>query len=763
MQETSKKEQPPWHPPFEDGKTPGLMVYNSLTQTKVPFIPSESNLVKWYICGPTTYDSAHFGHARNYVTFDIIRRILEDYFNYNIYIVMNITDVDDKIILGARKRYLLGQYLQEYSTVTETVRNDILEAYTDFEAKMDTKIKGLEAELQGKLSKEKKIEKTAELALNRGKLVPLEGLRKRLEEGSFASLSEVLEIDPTTESLSTLLDKRLGSEITDHAIFREHAFIYEQEFFEDLKALSVRMPDAITRVTEYIPEVIEFVTKIIENGFAYELEGSVYFDTQKFAASEHFYAKLEPWSVGDEKKHAEGEGSLSTIASTRLSDNDFALWKTSKPGEPRWNSPWGEGRPGWHIECSAMAGALFGSNMDIHCGGSDLRFPHHDNELAQAEAYFGCNQWVNYFLHSGHLNIDGLKMSKSLKNFVTIKEMLETVSARQVRLYFISQLWHRVMDFDRETGLQEIKRKEQILVRFFEKVSALGLDFHSLNQDLPQKWQALEFSLNTEFLETQKRVHAHLLDNFNTMKASLCLYDIVSAVNTYMSERGSSVRFTLVNKIASYVAKIFGVFGIDFPEYSLASSPSSEILQDKILTIKPYVDQFAIFRKRVRELAKGKADYKEFLALTDSIRDEVMPELGVRMEDDTMSLWTSAPKEVLLQEIEDKKRDASKALLKKYEAKLKLIKAQVEKWQQKSISPEQYYKENGYTLDAEGKLWKADKQISKSQLKNLQKKVVKPYEEYKKQVATKGPGFIKQLQAEATELENLINSMQTAN
>lgn len=170
--------------------------------------------------------------------------------------------------------------------------------------------------------------------------------------------------------------------------------------------LRVRDPDTLTRVTEYVPEIVSFVEGIIRNGYGYVVDGSVYFDTWTFDKAEnHDYAKLEPWSKGNRELLEEGEGrflaSVATlsgihratagalsVATGRRSAADFALWKASKPGEPSWPSPWGPGRPGWHIECSVMASAILGDNMDIHSGGSDLAFPHHDNEMAQSEVRF---------------------------------------------------------------------------------------------------------------------------------------------------------------------------------------------------------------------------------------------------------------------------------------------------------------------------------------------------------------------------------------
>ena len=170
---------------------------------------------------------------------------------------------------------------------------------------------------------------------------------------------------------------------------------YEADYFEDMKALNVEYPDVITRVSEFVPEIIDYIKKIIENGYAYEANGSVYFDVSKYNDGvKHKYAKLEPTSSQDQEKLMEGEGVLTEGApvSEKRNPFDFSLWKKSKPGEPLWESPWGQGRPGWHIECSAMASDFFKEcPIDIHSGGIDLRFPHHDNEIAQSEAYYDCD------------------------------------------------------------------------------------------------------------------------------------------------------------------------------------------------------------------------------------------------------------------------------------------------------------------------------------------------------------------------------------
>jgi cysteinyl-tRNA synthetase len=234
----------------------------------------------------------------------------------------------------------------------------------------------------------------------------------------------------------------------DHTIFTNVTKHWEDRFMDDMDALNVMRPDVITRVTEYVPQIATFVDQIVKKGFAYEADGSVYFDIAAFEKAGNPYARLRPESRNDKALQEDGEGSLSKGLGGKRSAGDFALWKKSKAGEPVWPSPWGDGRPGWHIECSVMASDVLGSQMDIHSGGIDLAFPHHDNELAQSEAYFcehgkGPHAWVNYFLHMGHLSIAGSKMSKSLKNFQTIQDALDTdYTPRGMRIVFLMGRWN---------------------------------------------------------------------------------------------------------------------------------------------------------------------------------------------------------------------------------------------------------------------------------------------------------------------------------
>lgn len=252
------------------------------------------------------------------------------------------------------------------------------------------------------------------------------------------------------EILLPFLDSKYKETIDaqDHSIFTDVTKYWEQDFLSDMDTLNVLRPDVITRVTTYVPQIAEFVDKIIAKGYAYEADGSVYFDIAAFEKDGNPYARLRPESRNDKALQEEGEGSLSKNVGGKRGAGDFALWKKSKAGEPSWPSPWGQGRPGWHIECSVMAADVLGSKMDIHSGGIDLAFPHHDNELAQSEAYFcehgkGPHEWVNYFMHVGHLSISGSKMSKSLKNFQTIKDALKDYTPRGMRIVFLKGKWHQ--------------------------------------------------------------------------------------------------------------------------------------------------------------------------------------------------------------------------------------------------------------------------------------------------------------------------------
>jgi cysteinyl-tRNA synthetase len=395
---TPARTQPPWKEPQSTHEAK-LKVWNSLTRSKNEFVPidSEGKVVKWYSCGPTVYDDAHLGHARNYVTIDILRRVLAGYFGYHLRFVQNITDVDDKIILRGRQQYLLAGFKAKNPTVADELVNTTIKAFDAYVKKnlpllsADVNIGTFNEEsakqyanvIQGKSvdgiappgDKEAKIKmhlKTAGMAAT-ALLAPSKSTPEDVEI-FYAGAEDVL---------LPYLDSLHGTSIdaSDHTIFTRLTQKYEGRFNEDMRSLNVLDPDVVTRVTEYGDQIVSFVEKIVDNGFAYSTsDGSVYFDIENFEkVPGNHYARLEPWNRGDKNLLADGEGALSQQkTSEKRGDADFALWKSSKPGEPAWKSPWGPGRPGWHIECSVMASDVLGQQMDIHSGGIDLCFPHHD-------------------------------------------------------------------------------------------------------------------------------------------------------------------------------------------------------------------------------------------------------------------------------------------------------------------------------------------------------------------------------------------------
>ncbi|KAG2442848.1 hypothetical protein HXX76_002927 [Chlamydomonas incerta] len=600
------------------------------------------------------------GHARNYLSFDIVRRVLEDYFGYNCLMVMNVTDVDDKIILRARRNFLLAQYKSSGKSAEE-VKVFTIEAIEAGIAKQHKKVAEMEAmvakdaaEAEADPDEKKRafaLRKVADLQ----EAVKGEALKGRQAAEALAAVQALGTAGGAADAEALLavgsdyvaeaLDRALGANVTDPTVFRAHAAKYEREFLEDMDALGCRRPDVLTRVSEYIPEILEYVTRIIGNGMAYASNGSVYFDTQNFRSCGHTYGKLNPWAVGSAALAAEGESNFET--SEKRSPQDFALWKAAKPGEPAWESPWGLGRPGWHIECSAMASSIIGSRLDIHTGGEDLRFPHHDNELAQAEAYYhhdGCKQWVNYFLHCGHLHIEGLKMSKSLKNFVTIREALATFNARQLRIMFCLQPWNKTMLYG-EQSRSEMKAREAQLRNFFGNVDA-AIRNTSVNTN-EQRWTTEDFDLNNRILATQAAVDAALRDNINTPAVMDALSDLIKAVNKYLADKSEpgAARALLLRKAAAFVTRILSVFGIvDGPSDRLGFTETSSSASSNDAAAARYLDALAAFRDEVRGLAKAKAAAAELVAAVGQLREGVLGGMGVKVESGASdrSSWSAA-------------------------------------------------------------------------------------------------------------------------
>ncbi|CAK7275059.1 cysteinyl-tRNA synthetase [Sporothrix epigloea] len=604
----------------------GIAVANSLKPgAPVPFVTREDGSVSWYSCGPTVYDLSHMGHARNYVSTDVIRRILMHYFDLKVNFVMNITDVDDKIIIKARRKRLLD--IEREKPYTPAGRHAL--ATTAFLAYARANLPLLELSGDGPLDELNYLARRDAAygsVLAGGVLSTTEGnkpgdaeAKTKMHVANMDAAARGLQtgsvFDDAEEILLPYLDSLYKETIdtSDQTIFTDLTKSMEKLFSDDMEAVNVLPPDSITRVTEYVPQIVDYIEGIIAKGFAYEANASVYFDIDAFEKAGNTYARLRPESKDDKALQEEGEGSLSKSLAGKRRPGDFALWKKSKPGEPYWPSPWGNGRPGWHIECSVMASDKLGEQMDIHSGGIDLAFPHHDNELAQSEAYFyqpdrGEHSWVRYFFHMGHLSIAGSKMSKSLKNFQTIQDALATTyTARSMRIVFMLSRWNDGLEISPDMRKQA-SSFENTLDNFFTNVKArlteagLSSGVQKLSLDTAAE---VESELAVEFKQAKSDLDAALRSSFDTPAALQVISRLVRQANVSMSE--SATDLLTVEAVARWVTKIVGVFGLDpnaqppydsslgwgpaNPTASLAGSGGA--IADPKAAVQPYSSVFA--------------------------------------------------------------------------------------------------------------------------------------------------------------------------
>lgn len=459
-----------------------LTVYNTMTRKKEAFVPLEEGRVTFYACGPTVYDYFHIGNARPLIMFDVFRRYLE-YRGFRVIYIVNITDIDDKII------------------------------------------------------------------------------------------------------------SRAAAEGTD---FREITRRYTGAFFDGCERLGVRPATVHPRATDHIEGMIALVRRLVDTGHAYVVDGDVYYDISSFPG----YGKLSGRDI--EQMQA---GARVDVDDRKWNPLDFALWKAARPGEPSWDSPWGPGRPGWHIECSVMSMHYAGDTLDIHAGGQDLIFPHHENEIAQSEGATG-KPFARYWLHNGFLDIEGEKMSKSLGNFLTVRDILAKYDPMAVRVFFLLKHYRSPIDFSEErirearSALDRLRNAYRKAVRVLVKADKME---NVCWDSIPQ-----------EIRESRDLILATMDDDFNTAGAMGHLFDIAKTVNT---EPEDSPDAAMVAGAAKEVFDTFGagVFGIAFEAESTGEGLTDDLMG---LIIE------------MRNQARKDKNY----ALSDLIRDRLRS-LGVSLED----------------------------------------------------------------------------------------------------------------------------------
>ncbi len=379
---------------------------------------------------------------------------------------------------------------------------------------------------------------------------------------------------------------------------------YIASYFEVMDALHIRHADKYPRVSETLPDIIHMIDVLIQKGYAYVLGNDVYYSVEKFAD----YGELSGRSLDDMEAGARVE-----VNDQKHNPMDFALWKGAKPGEPAWDSPWGKGRPGWHIECSTMSNKYLGDTIDFHGGGSDLIFPHHENEIAQSEAYSGKKPMVKYWVHNGFITINSEKMSKSLNNFFLVKDVLAHYSPDALRYFLISNHYRSPLDFSDER-LEEMTRSLERLGTSIDNVLEL--------LDMPAGAKSPEATqLLADAQKTEEDFETAMCDDFNTALASAAMFELAKKVNIYKDavvNGGVPVDSSVMSEVKRIFKTMTDILGILEDRWNGqkadASSQDYNDLMEAILSI--------------RQECRAQKQY----VLADAIRDKLSA-LGITIED----------------------------------------------------------------------------------------------------------------------------------
>lgn len=356
------------------------------------------------------------------------------------------------------------------------------------------------------------------------------------------------------QNFTDIDDKLIRRAAEEHTTVEEIADRYIDEYFTDADALGVMRADVHPRATRHIGEIIKIISKLVRNGYAYEADGDVYFDTQAYPG----YGKLSGQNLEDREAGARIE-----VDDVKKNPMDFALWKAQKPGEPAWKSPWGMGRPGWHIECSAMSMKYLGETFDIHCGGVDLIFPHHENEIAQSEGASGRNL-ANYWIHNGFIKINSEKMSKSLGNVFSVRDILAKYHPETVRLFILQTHYRSPIDFSDESLSEARAGMDRFYAALKSVRDALAQTAASDGQDARGDELVEKLSgLKEKFTEAMD-------DDFNTARAIGYLFDGVRTINAYLADQKSLVSKQALarsEKILKELGFVLGLFLDDPDDY----------------------------------------------------------------------------------------------------------------------------------------------------------------------------------------------------
>lgn len=316
------------------------------------------------------------------------------------------------------------------------------------------------------------------------------------------------------QNFTDIDDKMIKRANEENTTVKEVGDKYIKEYYEDADNLNIERATVNPRATEYITQIIDFVKGLVDKGYAYEVDGDVYFSTKKFGD----YGKLSGQNIEDLQS-----GARISIDERKKDPMDFAIWKAQKSGEPAWKSPWGMGRPGWHIECSCMAKNILGDTIDIHAGGSDLAFPHHENEIAQSEALTG-KTFANYWLHSAFVNVNNQKMSKSLNNFLTARAALEKFDADVIRFLMLSAHYRQQLNFSEELLLSAKASVERIYNTIYNLENLLDEVRTTYITDEEKKYLQSLNKYKEKYIEKMD-------DDFNTADAITAIFDLIKDVN----------------------------------------------------------------------------------------------------------------------------------------------------------------------------------------------------------------------------------------